>query len=456
VTARAQWAHAHPLIGRPVAPRRAASASARLNIDGLITALLLLATVLMCTVSSSLLGVLKIHYATLGGAAYEKLHPATYVLILTFMLSLFRNGDPIAEIDRFFGRANLILIYLICTLALLAQSLAQQRPFAVIMDTFLLPLLFAVIAWRTPPRQRWALVWAVHATVFINVCLAYYEYFSGHRIVPLMLGDNVMMGEWRATALLGHPLAASSFIGAYIIALMLRPSLIPWPALRFPFILFCLGSLACFGGRTAMILVALTIVGLGIVRGFGLLRGERVSLPVILIAFVAVFTILALVLVAFDSGLFDKAMLRFSSDKGSAATRLASLKLLGFFGWSELILGPDPARARSLQSLMGLDLGIENFWVSSIVQFGIASTALITLGLGCFFAEVLRRSHPAAWALVLFIVVVAASSVSFSSKNTYLAQYVALIAILLPRAKTETAGSHVRPMRAGHIRLPAR
>jgi hypothetical protein len=61
---------------------------------------------------------------------------------------------------------------------------------------------------------------------------------------------------------------------------------------------------------------------------------------------------------------------------------------------------------------------------------------LITIGLGCLFAEILMRSDRAAWAVLLLITVIAASSVSFSSKNIQLTQFVALILLLLPRDPT--------------------
>lgn len=65
-------------------------------------------------------------------------------------------------------------------------------------------------------------------------------------------------------------------------------------------------------------------------------------------------------------------------------------------------------------------------------------TTLITIGLACFVVELLRRSAPAAGVTVLFICVIAAGSVSFSSKNITLATYIALIVLLLP-------GRDIRP-----------
>src|SRR5262249_49817501 len=138
---------------------------------------------------------------------------------------------------------------------------------------------------------------------------------------------------------------------------------------------------------------------------------------------------------AFDLGLFDKMLLRFSSDKGSTSARFATFDLLSRFDWHELVLGPDPVRANALQNASGLKFGIEDFWGSSIVQFGIASTILLTAALAGLLTEMLKRASGAAWMILLLMLVIAASSVSFSSKNIQLAQFVVLIALLLPRER---------------------
>jgi hypothetical protein len=158
---------------------------------------------------------------------------------------------------------------------------------------------------------------------------------------------------------------------------------------------------------------------------------------------------------AFDLGIFDKMLLRFSSDKGSTLARFATFNLLSHFDWQELILGPDPVRVNALQNQLGLNYGIENFWISSIVQFGIIPTALLTIGLVCFFVEIISRSSRAVWAIVLLIVTIAASSVSFSSKNIQLAQFVILISLLLPREQRRLAAPP-QPVRRGNYRsIPA-
>ena len=437
-------------IRRPPHARSDRPVEALQLIDLIIAGLLVLAVITTFTISPAMLTNWKIHYLTTGGNFYEKFHPATYFAFLAFCLLLIRNNDPIGEINRMFSEAKLILVYLCCWLALLVQMLVLERPFTVIIDTFLLPVVLCLVIWRLSPLQRKPLVWELHLTILLNVVLGYCEYFSGHRLITLSLGgDMVVMGEWRSSALLGHPLTASGLVGAYILALILRPSLCPPVVLRLPLIAFCLGSLMVFGGRTALVTVLLVTGSFAALEIYRILRGGRTSLPVAIVAICLLFVAAAGIFAALDLGIFDKMLLRFSSDKGSTLARYATFDLLSHFDWRELVLGPNPARANALQSQWGLKYGIEDFWISCIVQFGIIHTILLTIGLIGLFAEILQRASGAAWAIILLIVVIAASSVSFSSKNIQLAQFVLLITLLLPRERrvvTPTGvGSHGRP-----------
>jgi len=437
------------VIRRPSQVRSNRSVEALQLTDMMIAGLMMLAVITTFTIPAAMLTNWKVHYLTTGGNFYEKFHPATYFAFLGFFLLLVRNGDPIGQINRMFSEAKLVLVYLFCWLALLVQMLVLERPFTVIIDTFLLPVVLCLVIWRLSPLQRKPLVWMLHLTILLNVILGYYEYFSGHRLIPLSLGgDVVVTGEWRSSALFGHPLTASGLVGAYILALILRPALCPPVVLRLPLIAFCLGSLMVFGGRTALVTVLLVIGSFAALELFRILRGGRTSLPVAIAAICLLFVAAAAVFAALDLGIFDKMLLRFSSDKGSTLARYATFNLLSHFDWQELVLGPNPVRANALQTQWGLNYGIEDFWISCIVQFGLIHTILLTIGLICLFAEILQRASGAAWAIILLIVVIAASSVSFSSKNIQLAQFVVLITLLLPRERRivtpASLGSHRR------------
>jgi hypothetical protein len=414
-------------------------------IDMIIASLMVLAVITTFTMSSAMLTEWKIHYLTTGGNFYEKIHPATYFTFLAFCLLLVRNSDPIGEINRIFSGARIVLVYLFCWLCLLVQMLVLERPFTFIIDTFLLPVLLCLVIWRLSPSQRKPLVWAIHITILINVILGYYEYFSGHRLIPLTLGDVIVLGEWRSSALLGHPLTASGVIGAYILALILRPAICPPVLVRLPLIAFCLASLMVFGGRTALVTVMLLIGFFAAMEIFRILRGGRTSLPTAIAAICLLFVVAAGIFAAFDLGIFDKMLLRFSSDKGSTLARYATFDLLSHFDWRELVLGPNPVRASALQTQYGLNYGIEDFWISCVVQFGIIHTILLTIGLIGLFAEILLRASNAAWAIVVLIVIVAASSVSFSSKGIQLAQFIFLITLLLPRERRLAAPAGLDP-----------
>ncbi|WP_275190694.1 VpsF family polysaccharide biosynthesis protein [Bradyrhizobium sp. CSA112] len=441
-------AHRRPLA--LAAPRPASHARGRITnadafIEQIAACLMLLAVMATFTISSSVLTNFKIHYLTAGGNFYEKLHPATYFTLLAFSFLLIRSRGPIGEINRMFSESKLLLAYLLCWLFLLIQVFVLERPFTVIIDTFLLPILIAMVMWQLPGAQKRALVWAIHLTILLNVVLGYYEYFSGHRLIPLTLGDVLVAGEWRSAALLGHPLTASGVVGAYVLALVLRPAICPPLLVRLPLIAFCLGSLMAFGGRTSLVTVLAMIGLVGGFEAFRLMRGRRMPLPAAILAICVLFAAGAIIFAALDLGIFDKMLLRFSSDKGSALARFATFNLLSHFDWHELILGPNPVRVNALQAQLGLNYGIENFWIASIVQFGLVHTIVLTIGLVCFFVELLRRSSGAVWAIVLLIVVIAASSVSFSSKNIQLAQFVILISVLLPREQRRVAApQHVR------------
>lgn len=427
-------------------PRKTVVAGTSIT-DMIVVALMLIALTTIFTLSSAMLTNWKIHYVTEGGGFYEKLHPATYFAFLAFGLLLLRNGDPIGETSRILFEPKLVLIYLLCWMILLVQTFLLERPFTFTIDTFLLPLVLCLVIWRLSPSQRRPLVWAVHLTILLNIVLGYYEYFSGHRLIPLTVGKLVVFGEWRSAAFLGHPLTASGLIGGYVLALVLRPAICPSFLLRLPLIAFCSGSLMVFGGRTALVTVLAVLACVATARMFRFLRGGRISLPTALAILCVFFAATAVVLAALDSGVFDKMLLRFSSDKGSALARFATFHLLSHFSWSELILGPDPVRVSALQTQLGLTYGIENFWISCIVQVGVVMTALLTLALVALFAEILRRSTPMAWSIVLLVLMIAASSVSFSSKNIQLAQFVILIALLLPRERSSFVARAPLPQR---------
>jgi hypothetical protein len=442
-----------PAVRRSRSAPHARALPSGVPVDWIAVSLVGLGLVLLGTVPSTLLTHLKIHYVSTGGAFYEKFHPSTWVFILALGVILLRDGRPAHELDRIIARAPLVLPYAFAILLVVVQSIVLHRPVTSAVDTFVVPLLAFCILCGLSPAQRTPLVWTIHLLILLNVLLGYFEYFSGHRLIPLPVApagaeNPALLAEWRSTALLGHPLSASALVGAYTLALLFRPSLVPAAALRIPLTFLCLGSLFCFGGRTALVMVLLGAGTLAAVTGIRAFRGLRVPLGWVIVATCVAFLLLAGIFALIAAGFLDKMLLRFSSDNGSALARLTSLQLLASLDWNEVLLGAEPARVDSLQLLLGIRVGIEDFWIACIAQYGLICTVLLTIGLGGFLAEVLRRCHPAARAHVLFLIVIAAASVSFSVKNVTLTQHVCMMLLLLARDRTAA----VRPARAAVAR----
>src|ERR1700694_2708118 len=156
-------------IRRPPHTRSDRPVEALQLIDMIIAGLLVLAVITTFTISPAMLTNWKIHYLTTGGNFYEKLHPATYFTFLGFFLLLVRSNGPIGTLDLRFSESKLLLVYLLCWLALLVQMFVLERPFTVIFDTFLLPVVLCLVIWQLTPSQRRPLVWAVHLTIILNV-----------------------------------------------------------------------------------------------------------------------------------------------------------------------------------------------------------------------------------------------------------------------------------------------
>jgi len=438
VTAYARPGHARTIALPPRAglrqPATDPSSTVHALIDAAIVGLMVLAVAALLCLSSSMLTNLKVHYVTSGGIFLEKVHVASYCVFAAFSLCLIRHGNPIGDLLSSLASARLTLVLFLCWVALFFQIVALKRPFTTIIDSFLLPPMICLVVWQLTPRQRRVLAWTFHACILLNVVLGYYEYFSGHRLIPLTVGNILVLGEWRSAALLGHPLIASGLIAAYVMALLVRPVILP-AMIRLPVMAFCFVSLMVFGGRTALMT---TLVVMGCLAGWKALRlvfGGRISLPGIIMTMCLASLLAGAAFAAFDSGIFDKMLLRFSSDNGSAMARFATLNLLSYLDWTELVIGADPNRITSLQSQLGLNYGIENFWVSCIAQFGLVHTVLMSIGLFCFFVDLTRRSDRGVWAIYVLMLMIAASSVSFSSKNIQLAQFIVLITLLLPRGR---------------------
>ena len=129
-------------------------------------------------------------------------------------------------------------------------------------------------------------------------------------------------------------------------------------------------------------------------------------------------------------GFFDKLALRFVSDGGSAHARLEMLALFERIPLRDLMFGPDTEFVETLRRVSGLEWGIENPVVRMLLYQGAFMTALITLAVVLFVAEIVRRCRPGTVLPVLGFALLVNTSESLASKTTLLAKFAILMLAL--------------------------
>ena len=304
---------------------------------------MLLAVIATFTLSSSVLTNWKIHYLTAGGNFYEKLHPATYFTLLAFSLLLIRSRGPVGELNRMFSESKLLLVYLLCWLFLLVQVFVLERPFTVIIDTFLLPILIALVIWQLArsqkatagvghsfhhPAERRARLLRVFLRPSADPADARRRRGDGRVALRRAAGPSAHgirhRGRLRSGA--GSSSGALSAAAGAAAADRILPGIADgiWRPD---------GAGHRAGGDRAFRVVR----GVSAAARQGECRFRRRF-----IAICVLFAAGAGIFAALDLGIFDKMLLRFSSDKGSALARFATFNLLSHFDWHELILGPEP------------------------------------------------------------------------------------------------------------------
>jgi hypothetical protein len=145
-----------------------------------------------------------------------------------------------------------------------------------------------------------------------------------------------------------------------------------------------------------------------------------------------------------EAGFFDQFLSRFVDDNGSAETRVEMFALFQHLSWYELLFVPDPGQIETLKRIYGLDFGIESFWVSFVLNYGIIPGLAFFAALFLFCRDVVRAIRPGGVWVFVFFFLVASTSVSLSSKSTVFAELLLLMLVMLRRPQPNAAGRHQR------------
>lgn len=395
-------------------------------------------TVVLFTISPLALVHFGFNYDETGGNPLEKIHPATLIAAAVVLLAAMAARNPLSWLIEHAGRHPLLVIYLGAIVLLIVHSIrVVSLPFTPFFDTFVLPaMVFLLFKDLSDARAR-HLALVIHVLMIANAFIGIGEFASGVRLTPIVASGVVIEDDWRSTALLGHPLANASLTGSYLLMLALGAGReMPWLARAVAFVINAAGMVV-FGGRAASVLLIALLGLIMALRLIAIVRGAPFDKSTIWKFLVFAPAIALVITVLAEAGFFDQFMGRFIDDKGSADARVEMFELFGFLSWHELLLAPDAQLMETLRFRFGLDFGIESFWISFILSYGLIASLAFFAALFGFSYEIARWvRRGAVWAFAFFYLV-ATTSVSLSAKSPLLAIFVLMLLVLLHRPAEE-------------------
>lgn len=403
---------------------------------------LLVVTGLYLTVSTLTLLKLGFNYEESGGNVFEKIHPATLIAAAILAAALLARGNPLESLHDIVNQNPRTAFFAVMIGIMIGYSIEIVRlPFTGFIDTFIAPVIVFYLFKGVSETRARHLVWLIHALMLLNAIIGIGEFITGDRLTPLIANGVAITDDWRSTALLGHPLANASLTGAYLLAMAVGGNEdLPKPIAALCFIVNS-AAMVVFGGRASTVILLAILAWLAVIGGFRILRGARFDKTTVLMILLLVPIVSLVVLTLAEAGFFVRFLERFVDDKGSASTRIAMFELFHYLSWYQLLFVPDADQLATLKRVFGLDFGIESFWVSFVLDYGLIPSIAFFAALFLFCWDLLRASRPGTIWVLIFFFLVASTSVSLSAKSTIFAVLVLFIMTLLRRPQAEHVSS---------------
>ncbi len=376
---------------------------------------------------------LGVNHGGSGGAFWEKLHPATYLAALAFALQLLSRRKRWAYLEnlcvKFPGAAYFVVVWL---LLIAFASLVQHTPIAPLIETYLIAVVALFMVDDLAKDWREFLRRFLHGVLFVNAMLGIAEFYTQLKLFPDVNAVDDAIGDYRSTALLGHPLANAAVTGLYILCLVLGGDGKLTPLWRALMLLPQICSMAAFGGRTSILVTSLILAIILIKSAALLLIGKRFDLRSAVTMVVLAPLAFATGFYVFSAGFLDKLVQRFIDDNGSAEARVVMFRLFDLFDFNEILWGPRPEIVNSALITLGIRIGIENTWIALAFQYGLIMAGIFIAGMFMLFWEYWRRSHSGAYFLFLFFFILITSAIGLSVKTMLFVEFSLLLLFIFP------------------------
>jgi hypothetical protein len=372
----------------------------------------------------------------LGGATeFEKIHPATYLLVAVFFWALIVDRAFRWRCFAYSATDYAFIAFAFAVLATATFAIAARGASAAnLIDTFAVALIVTISSVAFPRRPMVQFRTFIHIFCIVNIALILAEYvlkqnfiFEGSSFYDIATAEIVT--EFRAVGLFGHPLTAAGFFSLYSVLNLVATSVRLSLACAIRLLLSGLSFIAIFptGGRSALVvsgLVMLVYVAWSALRS--LARGSFSKAGFVYLVICLIVLVLTLPIMG-QLGIFDVMLGRFENDYGSALSRDYALQILLNTRLEDLWFGLAQQDVLTLQKEFGL-IAIENTWINFTLVCGLVFTVplLVTYVLFLF------RSNPryctsGIYYLAFFQFILSNSTNGLWSKNTGFATAMAMI-----------------------------
>ncbi|MFO1242189.1 MAG: VpsF family polysaccharide biosynthesis protein [Rickettsiales bacterium] len=377
--------------------------------------------------SDPLLGAMGFDYSGDGGAFYEKIHPGSLFIFLSFFVLLCGQGNPIKQILLLCQRQlipfSLLLLCILFFIYMVIRSGAAGMAFMI--DTHMTPPICAIVLCYTPASYCKRVAHVFVALAFINSLVGIAESIGKFRVfgydetLAFMREDS-----FRASALRGHPLNNASFTA---IALMVVLGM-PYNTLLKTIICAVMSvSLISFGGRAALGIGLLGLMAITALMVFQRFRSRNMSLlQLILIVTVTILGPLCLIgalYVALASGMGERLIAHAHWDD-SAQSRTLAFMVFDYLSTPEIFFGVSTDRILDIAYQMNLAVplsDIENPWLLMCLYLGVIAFPIWLAATLAFIYWVLKDTPFALKLALLSYFAIASTSNSFGRKDsTYL------------------------------------
>lgn len=384
--------------------------------------------------SDPLLNAIGFHYSGEEGQFYEKIHPGTLFIFLSFAILLWDRGNPIRAFMSMLQQHTIFVILLLVYILLFVYLVLRSGPSgtAFLIDTHMTVPMCAIVLSYAPLSYCRRAVYLFLLVAGLNSTLGVAEALGKFRLFAFNPAWSVVHEQYfRASALRGHPLVNALFTSiALFVALALpMPRFIKGAAI----LLFTAGLVA-FGSRAAALVTLLGLVVLGCAHWLKAARQKPQNLLRLIgltsVVFIVPLCFIGFIALLLYSGVGDRLMAAAYWDD-SAASRMLALHVFDHMSMEDILFGISGQHILDITAGMNGSFklgGIENPWLLMFMFLGAILFPLWLAATGAFLYRLMQGQTLALQCAVWSYILIASTFNSFGSKDsTYLIMVCAVI-----------------------------